>query len=109
MVGGIRGRNNYWLQEDGGEKSPGENGIANGAGDDDEYKTGVFYGKCKFHGSGREDIDVRMLCLEGGGGRPFCCEVIDADRVPGRDAIRVGERVINGFDRDVVEDPDYGR
>jgi tRNA U54 and U55 pseudouridine synthase Pus10 len=54
---------------------------------------GTVYGKCKFHASGREDMNVRMLLpstdiitLEQGiGGRPFVCEVIDAFRLPTED------------------------
>ena len=71
----------------------------------------VVYGKAKFHASGREDMDVRMILPRqlGGqqqqqqqqqqqheqndnsadnkqdqniSGRPFCCEIIDAFRMP---------------------------
>mmetsp|Transcript_7756 Transcript_7756/g.11775 ORF Transcript_7756/g.11775 Transcript_7756/m.11775 type:complete len:832 (-) Transcript_7756:142-2637(-) len=55
----------------------------------------LVYGMCKFHASGREDMDVRMILpLEAdkepkgderkliGSGRPFVCEVIDAYKMP---------------------------
>ena len=57
-------------------------------------------------------MDVRMLNLEGGGGRPFCCEVIDAFRVPSGSEIALGENIINGItseNNDVDENElDYG-
>ena len=47
----------------------------------------VIYGMCKFHASGREDMDVRMLIKKdacsnhsGSKGRPFCVQFIDAFR-----------------------------
>lgn len=53
---------------------------------------GVSFGMVKFHASGREDMDVRMLLpehategpLDDGaiGGRPFVCEITDALRLP---------------------------
>lgn len=36
------------------------------------------YGMCKFHASGREDMDVRMLLRPNTIGRPFCIQLIDA-------------------------------
>jgi hypothetical protein len=61
--------------------------LNNNADDDD-----VVYGMIKFHGSGREDMNVRMTLPpplangdnadDGVGGRPFCCLVIDALRMP---------------------------
>jgi tRNA U54 and U55 pseudouridine synthase Pus10 len=51
----------------------------------------VVFGKAKFHASGREDMDVRMILPpvqhsdnnnKNISGRPFCCEVIDALRLP---------------------------
>jgi tRNA U54 and U55 pseudouridine synthase Pus10 len=42
---------------------------------------GVLYGMIKFHASGREDMDVRMLVRSESStchGRPFCVQVIDA-------------------------------
>ena len=52
----------------------------------------VVFGKAKFHASGREDMDVRMilpithinnnLVNKNISGRPFCSEVIDALRMP---------------------------
>ncbi len=42
----------------------------------------VQYGMCKFHASGREDMDVRMLLRpntpSSSKGRPFCIQLIDA-------------------------------
>jgi tRNA pseudouridine(54/55) synthase len=38
------------------------------------------YGMCKFHASGREDMDVRMLLRPNTIGRPFCIQLIDALR-----------------------------
>jgi tRNA U54 and U55 pseudouridine synthase Pus10 len=40
----------------------------------------VIYGMCKFHASGREDMDVRMLLRPNTIGRPFCVQMIDAAR-----------------------------
>lgn len=44
----------------------------------------VQYGMCKFHASGREDMDVRMLIRPGqpstNKGRPFCIQMIDSLR-----------------------------
>ncbi|KAL7456453.1 hypothetical protein ACHAWC_007958 [Mediolabrus comicus] len=51
----------------------------------------VVYGMCKFHASGREDMDVRMILPAPSvvksssakiTGRPFVCEVFDAFRLP---------------------------
>jgi len=42
---------------------------------------GVLYGMIKFHASGREDMDVRMLIRSDSPtchGRPFCVQIIDA-------------------------------
>jgi tRNA pseudouridine synthase 10 len=42
---------------------------------------GVLYGMIKFHASGREDMDVRMLVRSESvacHGRPFCVQIIDA-------------------------------
>ena len=63
----------------------------------------VVYGMCKFHASGREDMDVRMLlpppsyAVESDvsvTGRPFVCEVIDALRMPSRSDL---ERVVDAI------------
>jgi tRNA U54 and U55 pseudouridine synthase Pus10 len=58
-------------------------------------RTAVSYGAAKFHASGREDTDVRMLlpppppsssreaaATAKATGRPFVCEVIDSLRIP---------------------------
>ena len=55
----------------------------------------TVFGKAKFHASGREDMDVRMIlpmitqngscnseAMKNISGRPFCCEIIDALRMP---------------------------
>jgi len=43
----------------------------------------VVYGLCKFHASGREDLDVLMKSIPSPDhGRPFVCEVIDSYRLP---------------------------
>ena len=39
-----------------------------------------IYGMCKFHASGREDMDVRMLLRPNTKGRPFCIQLVDALR-----------------------------
>lgn len=56
---------------------------------DDPSSGGRVFGAVKFHASGREDMDVRMLLpsshqstAKNATGRPFVCEVIDAFRVP---------------------------
>jgi len=65
----------------------------------------IVYGMCKFHASGREDMDVRMLLphpsvMESSNvvitGRPFVCELIDAHRVPSLKNLREIENAING-------------
>jgi tRNA U54 and U55 pseudouridine synthase Pus10 len=45
----------------------------------------VFYGMCKFHASGREDMDVRMLLNATTKGRPFCLQVVDSLHGPPSD------------------------
>jgi hypothetical protein len=53
-------------------------------------RNGVVYGMAKFHASGREDMDVRMLLPPPATigndkkitGRPFVCEITDALRMP---------------------------
>uniref|UniRef100_A0A7S1YZL7 tRNA pseudouridine(55) synthase n=1 Tax=Ditylum brightwellii TaxID=49249 RepID=A0A7S1YZL7_9STRA len=74
-----------------------------------DNKSKLVYGMCKFHASGREDMDVRMLlpfdetiCAhknEEGfmGGRPFVCEVIDAYHMPTQDDL---ERVVAAVNHD---------
>jgi tRNA U54 and U55 pseudouridine synthase Pus10 len=64
------------------------------------------YGMCKFHASGREDMDVRMLLPHPSlskvdsskyiiTGRPFVCEVIDAYRLPTVHDLKCVEDEIN--------------
>ena len=54
---------------------------------------------CKFHASGREDLDVRMLFKPPTtpiiGGRPFVCEIIDAYRVPSKEDLEKTVHAIN--------------
>ncbi|KAL7575006.1 hypothetical protein ACA910_010823 [Epithemia clementina (nom. ined.)] len=71
----------------------------------------VVYGMAKFHASGREDMDVRMIVpslIEGNGtngrattkqnisGRPFVCEIIDAFVMPTPSALQQIVEEING-------------
>ena len=71
----------------------------------------VVFGLCKFHASGREDLDVRMLLPpihsrdnSHIGGRPFVCEVIDAFRLP---SSRQLSTVMNQINRiDIDEEPE---
>ena len=62
----------------------------------------VVYGMCKFHASGREDMDVRMLLPHPSvgssdtiTGRPFVCEVIDAYCIPTLGSLKLFEDAIN--------------
>eukprot|EP00985_Skeletonema_marinoi_P012183 scaffold5837_cov123-Skeletonema_marinoi.AAC.3 len=66
----------------------------------------VVYGCCKFHASGREDIDVRMLLPPPSivkssssnkniTGRPFVCEVFDAYRLPTATRLYAAVKAIN--------------
>ena len=73
----------------GGISSHNNDFVSSTAGDNDDKAGAVVFGLCKFHASGREDLDVRMLLppVNTGdnshvGGRPFVCEVIDAFRLP---------------------------
>jgi len=67
--GGISLQNNYDSDDDGDSEDCVNNPTSPGK---------IVYGMCKFHASGREDIDVRML----GTGRPFVLEIIDAHTLP---------------------------
>ncbi len=81
--GGISNQNNRKMSS-----------TAFGEGEDNVGAT--VYGMCKFHASGREDVDVRMLLpppsvvtsAEKSNtkiiGRPFVCEVFDAHRLPSK-------------------------
>ena len=57
----------------------------------------LIFGKCKFHGSGREDMDVRMLKVKGGG-RPFVCEVVDGRTFPFEEDLNDAVKILNGTD-----------
>ena len=76
-------------------------------GRNSKEKGAVVYGMCKFHGSGREDMDVRMLLpppsvvavnAKAGisiTGRPFVCEIFDAHRIPSRRDLELVVKSIN--------------
>jgi hypothetical protein len=53
------------------------------------------FGRIKFHASGREDMDVRMLSISGSG-RPFVLEVTDSSKVPSEDELKKIEHFICG-------------
>lgn len=62
----------------------------------DKNNDKVIFGMAKFHGSGREDIDVRMLLPDSSTlpdsaghitGRPFACEIIDPLRLPSAESL----------------------
>lgn len=66
----------------------------------------VVYGMCKFHASGREDMDVRMILPASSvvksssakiTGRPFVCEVFDAFRLPTAKDLDVAVAEINQY------------
>ena len=71
----------------------------------DDQKGEIVYGMCKFHASGREDMDVRMLlpptCARSSNvvitGRPFVCEIIDAHKMPSELDL---QRVVDGINCD---------
>jgi tRNA pseudouridine(54/55) synthase len=80
----------------------------------------VLFGMAKFHASGREDIDVRMLLPDpetlpdNAGhitGRPFVCEIIDALRLPPVQAIGEMVHEINhtSTEDSTAEPRSYGR
>jgi len=83
----------------------------------------TVFGMAKFHASGREDMDVRMLLPEeedrhkaaAAGvritGRPFVYEIYDAFWLPSIDALRVIAEEVNHFDKDhnTPEPRSYGR
>lgn len=59
----------------------------------------VVYGMCKFHASGREDLDVRMLfkppTMQIFDCRPFVCKIIDVYRVPSKEDLEKIVHTIN--------------
>ena len=71
----------------------------------DDKRGEIVYGMCKFHASGREDMDVRMLlpptCARSSNvvitGRPFVCEIIDAHRMPSESDL---QRVVDAINCD---------
>lgn len=81
----------------------------------------IVYGMVKFHASGREDMDVRMLLppelTENVGGRPFVCQVVDALRMPTMDSLTDVLHAINctstqngnQFENDELAGRRYGR
>jgi tRNA pseudouridine(54/55) synthase len=84
----------------------------------------TVFGMAKFHSSGREDMDVRMLLPDGGGdvstdddeskritGRPFVFEIYDALRLPSMMSLAMIVREVNHFtDENYTPDPrSYGR
>ena len=72
----------------------------------DPSKSYVVFGMAKFHASGREDMNVRMLLpemitanqeLDGAiGGRPFVCEIIDSYYLPTPQDLDEAVKDING-------------
>jgi tRNA U54 and U55 pseudouridine synthase Pus10 len=81
----------------------------------DNPKTNVVYGMAKFHASGREDMDVRMLLPSIANpnsqitGRPFVYEIVDALRMPTPDDLMSIVQLVNHtqatIDRISVCDP----
>eukprot|EP00986_Skeletonema_menzelii_P010266 scaffold4987_cov135-Skeletonema_menzelii.AAC.6 len=83
-----------------------ENVLVTPDGDAVVEEGSIVYGCCKFHASGREDIDVRMLLPPPSivksspnnkniTGRPFVCEVFDAFRLPTAAQLEVAVKAIN--------------
>jgi len=101
--GGISNRNNSFVEQQPSEQQAQE----------DSTKPGkVVYGLCKFHASGREDIDVRMMASAGPmSGRPFVLMVIDAFRIPTKEQMDWAVRTINCIDRDepIYQNNLYGK
>lgn len=79
----------------------------------------VVFGLCKFHASGREDMDVRMLLPPPSiasnsaksniviTGRPFVCEIFDAHRLPTKSDLDRAVHAINGTVDEGTEDGIY--
>ena len=74
----------------------------------------IVYGMCKFHASGREDINVRMFYSPPGinnnkqdkiiGGRPFVCKVMDAHRIPTSQQLQTIVHAVNHTNKeDTIE------
>ena len=78
-------------------------------------ESSVVYGLCKFHASGREDMDVRMLLPYPSvkdnvdsnttiTGRPFVCEVIDSYSLPTlKDMECIQNAINNNGDKRAIE------
>jgi hypothetical protein len=68
----------------------------------DPNRDDLVFSMVKFHASGREDLDVRMLLppysIEGVGGRPFICQVVDALCMPTMDQVLQVPQKINCTD-----------
>ena len=77
-----------------------------------EEKSRELFGFCKFHASGREDIDVLMNASKGRfTGRPFVCGVIDALRRPTLNDLLDATTQLNCIDKneEVWTNGFYGR
>jgi hypothetical protein len=68
----------------------------------DPNRDDLVFSMVKFHASGREDLDVRMLLppdsIEDVGGRPFICQVVDALCMPTMDQVLQVPQKINCTD-----------
>ena len=81
---------------------------------DNRSNGSTVFGMVKFHASGREDMDVRMLlpksATPGVTGRPFVWEIYDACALPTVESLRGVVQEINQGDDDLATDGrSYGR